>query len=141
MLYCSKLCNDSVYIIFAVHINVQMISQNPVVNHIAAVHSKVSTASIQCSFQNNQSLYCVVCCSTDLSVPPDSSVYNISATRGTEVTVDLNGLISGQNYYCKAAPTNESSSQNCTFSGFEGVNTIISFKTISLPQDVTNTGV
>ncbi|KAL5500193.1 hypothetical protein EMCRGX_G011710 [Ephydatia muelleri] len=110
-----------------------------VVNHISAVHSKVSTASIQCSFQNNQSLYCVVCCSTDLSVPPDSSVYNISTTRGAEVTVDLNGLISGQTYYCKAAPTNESSSQNCTFSWFEGVNTIISFKTMSLPQDVTNT--
>ena len=62
-----------------------------------------------CSFSNNQSFYCMVCCSTDPSVPPDSSVYNISTTRGTEVTVSLQGLTSGQMYYCKAAATNTNS--------------------------------
>ena len=66
---------------------------------------------VRCSF--NQSFYCVVCCSTDPSVPPDSSVYNISTTRGTEVTVSLQGLTSGQMYYCKAAATN-TNSNNCT---------------------------
>ena len=66
---------------------------------------------IGCSFLNNQSLYCVVCCSTDPSVPPDSSVYNISTTRGTEVTVSLQGLTSGQMYYCKAAATNTNSTR------------------------------
>eukprot|EP00731_Ephydatia_muelleri_P033826 Em0039g12a len=57
-----------------------------------------SNAVIDCKFLNNQSFYCVVCCSTDPSVPPDSSVYNISTTRGTEVTVSLQGLTSGQMY-------------------------------------------
>ena len=66
---------------------------------------------VRCSF--NQSFYCVVCCSTDPSVPPDSSVYNISTTRGTEVTVSLQGLTSGHMYYCKAAATN-TNSNNCT---------------------------
>eukprot|EP00731_Ephydatia_muelleri_P035787 Em0161g1a len=65
---------------------------------------------VRCSL--NQSFYCVVCCSTDPSVPPDSSVYNISTTRGTEVTVSLQGLTSGQMYYCKAAATN-TNSNNC----------------------------
>eukprot|EP00731_Ephydatia_muelleri_P011178 Em0006g72a len=40
-------------------------------------------------------------------------VYNISTTRGTEVTVSLQGLTSGQMYYCKAAATN-TNSNNCT---------------------------
>ena len=78
-----------------------------------SVFKNVSTLSysnfIGCSFLNNQSFYCVVCCSTDPSVPPDSSVYNISTTRGTEVTVFLQGLTNGQIYYCKAAATNTSS--------------------------------
>ena len=75
----------------------------------------VSTLSdsnvIGCSFLNNQSFYCVVCCSTDPSVPSDSSVYNISTTRGTEVTVSLQGLTSGQMYYCKAAASNTNSTR------------------------------
>ena len=62
-----------------------------------------------CSFLNNQSFYCMVCCSTDPSVPPDSSVYNISTTKGTEVTVSQQGLISGQMYFCKVAATNSNS--------------------------------
>ena len=78
-----------------------------------SVFKNISTLSdsnfIGCSFLNNQSLYCVVCCSTDPSVPPDSSVYNISTTRGTEVTVFLQGLTNGQIYYCKAAATNTNS--------------------------------
>ncbi|KAL5500397.1 hypothetical protein EMCRGX_G011952 [Ephydatia muelleri] len=69
-----------------------------------------SNAVIDCKFLNNQSFYCVVCCSTDPSVPPDSSVYNISTTRGTEVTVSLQGLTSGQMYYCTAAGTDANSS-------------------------------
>ena len=69
----------------------------------------ISNATISCLFLNNQSFYCVVCCSTDPSVPPDSSVYNISTSRGTEVTVDLDGLTRGQMYYCKVAATNTTS--------------------------------
>ena len=82
-----------------------------VVNYIEAgvVKHGISNATISCLFLNNQSFYCVVCCSTDPSVPPDSSVYNISTTRGTQVTVDLDGLTSGQMYYCKAAATNTTS--------------------------------
>ena len=67
-------------------------------------------ATIGCSF--NQSFYCVVCCSTDPSVPPNSSVYYVSSTRHTEVTVYLDGLPRGQMYYCKAAATNTTSA-NC----------------------------
>ncbi|KAL5500424.1 hypothetical protein EMCRGX_G011983 [Ephydatia muelleri] len=37
-------------------------------------------------------------------------VYNISTTRGTEVTVSLQGLTSGQMYYCTAAGTDANSS-------------------------------
>ena len=69
----------------------------------------ISYATISCLFLSNQSFYCVVCCSTDPAVPPDSSVYNISTSRGTEVTVDLDGLTSGKMYYCKAAATNTTS--------------------------------
>ena len=78
---------------------------------ISAIGSlqQLDNNSMNCLFLDNQSFYCLVCCSTDPSVPPDSSVYNISTTRGTEVTVDLDGLTSGQMYYCKAAATNTTS--------------------------------
>eukprot|EP00731_Ephydatia_muelleri_P027499 Em0019g372a len=69
--------------------------------------------SIGCSFLRNQSFYCMVCCSTDPSVPPETSVYNISTTKGTEVNVSLQGLTSDQMYYCKAAATNTNSTK-CT---------------------------
>ena len=73
-----------------------------------------NTATIPCTFLDGSSHYCMVCCSpSDPSVPPDSSVYNISTTRGTEVTVSLQGLTSGQMYYCNAAATN-TNSNNCT---------------------------
>ena len=83
-------------------------------------------ASIDCSF--NQSFYCMVCCSTDPTAPPNSSVYNISSTRGTEVTVDLDGLTSGQTYYCKAAATNTNSS-SCVGSVIGDVKMFFSFIT------------
>ena len=72
-----------------------------------------NTATIPCTFLDGSSYYCMVCCSTDPSVPPHSSVCNISTTRGTEVTVSLQDLTSGQMYYCKAAATN-TKSNNCT---------------------------
>ena len=82
-----------------------------VVSYIEAGVTKcgISSVTISCLFLNNQSFYCVVCCSTDPSVPPDSSVYNISTSRGIEVTVDLDGLTRGQMYYCKVAATNTTS--------------------------------
>ena len=73
------------------------------------VFKYISTLSLSetigCSFLNNHSFYCMVCCSTDPSVPPDSSVYHISTARGTEVTVSLQGLTKDLMYYCKAAAT------------------------------------
>ena len=92
----------------------------------------VSIATIGCSFLTNQCFYCVVCCNTDPSVPPDSSVYNISTTRGTEVAVSLQGLTSGQMYYCKAAATNTNSS-NCVGPVVGGVKVFFSYITSSLP--------
>ena len=86
-----------------------------------------------CSFSNNQSFYCMVCCSTDPSVPPDSSVYNISTTRGTEVTVSLQGLTSGQMYYCKAAATN-TNSNNCAGPVVGDVKVYLSFIAYPFPQ-------
>ncbi|KAL5500733.1 hypothetical protein EMCRGX_G012329 [Ephydatia muelleri] len=83
-----------------------------------------TNATMGCTF--NQSFYCMVCCSTDPSVPPDSSVYNISTTRGTEVTVSLQGLTSGQMYYCKAAATNTNST-NCAGPVVGGVKVFFSF--------------
>ena len=83
-------------------------------------------ATIACSFLNNQSFYCMVCCSTDPSVPPDSSVYNISTTRSTEVSVSLQGLTSGQMYYCKAAATN-TNSNNCAGPVVGGVKVFFSY--------------
>ncbi|KAL5516993.1 hypothetical protein EMCRGX_G002457 [Ephydatia muelleri] len=88
--------------------------------------------SIGCSFLNNQSFYCVVCCSTDHTVPFDSSVYNISTTRGTEVTVSLQGLTSGQVYYCKAAASsnNTASCAGPVVGGVKGYITVVA----SLPS-------
>ncbi|KAL5517975.1 hypothetical protein EMCRGX_G003632 [Ephydatia muelleri] len=88
--------------------------------------------SIDCSFLNNQSFYCVVCCSSDQSVPPDSSVYNLSNTKGTEVTVSLQGLTIGQMYYCKAAATNTNSTR-CAGPVVGGVKMYFSFLA-SLPS-------
>ena len=88
--------------------------------------------SISCTFANNQSFYCVVCCSTDPSVPPDSSVYNISTTKSTKVTVSLQGLTSGQLYYCKAAATSNNSAY-CAGPVVGGVKMYFSFVPSLLP--------
>ncbi|KAL5500683.1 hypothetical protein EMCRGX_G012278 [Ephydatia muelleri] len=100
-------------------------TNNTIINSVTAV-TGVTMATIACSFLNNQSFYCMVCCSTDPSVPPDSSVYNISTTRSTEVSVSLQGLTSGQMYYCKAAATN-TNSNNCTGPVVGGVKVFFSF--------------
>eukprot|EP00731_Ephydatia_muelleri_P011203 Em0006g97a len=100
-------------------------TSNQIINYVTKM-TYVSMATIGCSFLNNQSFYCMVCCSTDPSVPPDSSVYNISTTRGTEVTVSLQGLTSGQMYYCKAAATN-TNSNNCAGPVVGGVKVFFSF--------------
>eukprot|EP00731_Ephydatia_muelleri_P011169 Em0006g63a len=115
-------------------------TSNQIINYITPILNVSMTptaviASIGCSFSNNQSFYCVVCCSTDPSVPPDSSVYNISTTRGTEVTVSLQGLTSGQMYYCKAAATNT----NCTGPVVGGVKVFFSFMTSSVPITSSST--
>ena len=70
----------------------------------------------------------MVCCSTDPTAPPNSSVYNISSTRGTEVTVDLDGLTGGQTYYCKAAATNTNSG-SCVGSVIGDMKMFFSFMT------------
>eukprot|EP00731_Ephydatia_muelleri_P011196 Em0006g90a len=110
-------------------------TSNQIINYITRIITVSMTptaviASIGCSFSNNPFFYCVVCCSTDPSVPPDSSVYNISTTRGTEVTVSLQGLTSGQMYYCKAAATN-TNSNNCAGPVVGGVKVYCSFMALS----------
>eukprot|EP00731_Ephydatia_muelleri_P011186 Em0006g80a len=103
-------------------------------NNITVSGTNTSSSVLNCAISTNtdmgctfnQSFYCMVCCSTDPSVPPDSSVYNISTTRGTEVTVSLQGLTSGQMYYCKAAATN-TNSNNCTGPVVGGVKVFFSF--------------
>eukprot|EP00731_Ephydatia_muelleri_P011123 Em0006g17a len=87
-----------------------------------------NTATIPCTFLDGSSHYCMVCCSTDPSVPPHSSVYNISTTRGTEVTVSLQGLTSSQMYYCKAAATN-TNPNNCAGPVVGGVKVFFSMTT------------
>ena len=98
---------------FPLHPSASADPLNAVVRNASVLNYSNSTTTIGCSFLNNQSFYCMVCCSTDPSVPPDTSVHNISSTRGTEVTVDLGGLTSDQMYYCKAAATNIDNSTNC----------------------------
>ena len=65
-----------------------------------------------------------MCCSTDPAVPPDSSVYNISSTSGTDVTVVLAGLIAHHVYYCKVAATDDTEA-NCFSSVYRGIQTLI----------------
>ena len=99
---------------------------NTVIEYASLVKYSNSVAAIGCSFLNKKSFYCMVCCSTDPSVPPDTSVHNISSTRGIEVTVDLGGLTDGQMYYCKAAAY-ESISNNCNDPVVGGVKMFFSF--------------
>ena len=93
--------------------------------HVGPPSVRGNVGTMTCTFQDGSSHYCVVCCSTHPSVPPDSSVY-VSSTRGTEVTVYLDGLTSGQMYYCKAVATNTTSA-NCGSSVFGGVKVFFRF--------------
>ena len=108
-------------------------SINYVIKNTSLLSYYDSMATIDCSLFYYQTFYCVVCCSTDPSVPPDSSVYNISTTRGTEVTVSLQGFTSGQMYYCKAAATN-TNSNNCTGPVVGGVKVFFSFIASPFPH-------
>eukprot|EP00731_Ephydatia_muelleri_P002324 Em0001g2324a len=108
------------------------VGQGPTNSVIRNISSLSYSNSIGCSFLNNQSFYCVVCCSTDHTVPFDSSVYNISTTRGTEVTVSLQGLTSGQVYYCKAAASSNNTA-SCAGPVVGGVKGYITF-VASLPS-------
>ena len=100
---------------------------NGLIRNVTFLGYNNSITSLGCSFLNNQSYYCLMCCSTDSSVPPASSVYNISTTSGTDVTVSLGGLTSGQMYYCKAAATFTNSTQQCSGSVIGGVKIFTSF--------------
>ncbi|KAL5500348.1 hypothetical protein EMCRGX_G011894 [Ephydatia muelleri] len=48
---------------------------------------------VKCMFPRLHFHHCIVCCHVDPSVPPDSSIYNVSGTNSTVVTVVLTGLI------------------------------------------------
>ena len=100
---------------------------NSVINNVSIVKYSDSSATIGCSFLDSNSFYCMVCCSTDPSVPPYTSARYISYTKGTEVTVDLGGLTGGQMYYCKAAATETGNSNNCYYPVIGGVKMFFSF--------------
>eukprot|EP00731_Ephydatia_muelleri_P011256 Em0006g150a len=90
-----------------------------------------NNATIYCTFLDGSSHYCMVCCSPSLPVDLAGSGY-LSSTRGTEVTVSLQGLTSGQMYYCKAAATN-TNSNNCAGPVVGGVKVFFSFMTSPVP--------
>ena len=90
-----------------------------------------NNATIYCTFLDGSSHYCVVCCSPSVPVGLAGSGY-LSSTRGTEVTVSLQGLTSGQMYYCKAAATN-TNSNNCAGPVVGGVKVFFSFMTSPVP--------
>ena len=90
-------------------------------------------ATITCTFLDGSSHYCIVHCSTDPSVPVGlaGSGY-LSSTNGPRVSVSLQGLTSGQIYYCKAAATNINS-DDCAHPVVGGVKVLFSFMT-SMPS-------
>ena len=92
-----------------------------------------NTATIPCTFLAPFSFSCMVCCSTNLSVPVGlaGSGY-LSSTNGSSVSVSLQGLTSGQMYYCKAAATN-TNSNNCAGPVVGGVKVFFSFMTSPVP--------
>ena len=90
-----------------------------------------NTATIPCTFLDGSSHYCMVCCSPSVPVGLAGSGY-LSSTRGTEVTVSLQGLTSGQMYYCKAAATN-TNSNNCAGPVVGGVKVFFSFMIAPVP--------
>ncbi|KAL5500680.1 hypothetical protein EMCRGX_G012275 [Ephydatia muelleri] len=92
-----------------------------------------NTATIPCTFLAPFSFSCMVCCSTNLSVPVGlaGSGY-LSSTNGSSVSVSLQGLTSGHMYYCKAAATN-TNSNNCAGPVVGGVKLFFSFMTSPVP--------
>ena len=86
----------------------------------------VQDSEIKCRFSGVYLHYCVVCCSTDPSVPPNSSLYNVSSTTSSdEVSVVLTGLTRGQLYYCKVAATDHSNA-SCFSPVYRNIQTLIS---------------
>ena len=67
----------------------------------------------------------MVCCSSSVPVGLAGSGYLFS-TNGPSVSVSLQGLTSGQMYYCKAAATN-TNSNNCAGPVVGGVRVFFSF--------------
>ncbi|KAL5500695.1 hypothetical protein EMCRGX_G012290 [Ephydatia muelleri] len=90
-----------------------------------------NTATIPCTFLDGSSHYCVVCCSPSVPVGLAGSGY-LSSTSGPSVTVSLQGLTSGQMYYCKAAATN-TNSNNCAGPVVGGVKVFFNIMTSSVP--------
>ena len=84
-----------------------------------------NTATIPCTFLDGSSHYCMVCCSPSVPVGLAGPGY-LSSTSGPSVTVSLQGLTSGQMYYCKAAATN-TNSNNCAGPVVGGVKMFFSF--------------
>eukprot|EP00731_Ephydatia_muelleri_P011121 Em0006g15a len=84
-----------------------------------------NTATIPCTFLDGSSHYCMVCCSPSVPVGLAGSGY-LSSTSGPNVSVSLQGLTSGQMYYCKAAATN-TNSNNCAGPVVGGVKVFFSF--------------
>ena len=89
-----------------------------------------NSATMNCTFLDGSSHYCVVCCSSDPSVPAGSVGY-LSSTSGPSVSVSLQSLGSNQMYYCKAAATN-SNSASCGDPVVGGVKVFFSFMTSPL---------
>ena len=106
-------------------------------SNVTVVKNNTTNATIGCSFLNNLPAYCVLCCATrldDLLLTQYLNVGNISATIGTEVTVDLDGLTSGQTYYCKVAAAYETTTIDCSKNSVVyGFDVFFSFDT---PMDV-----
>ena len=79
---------------------------------------------VKCTFPRLTFHYCIVCCHVDPSVPPDSSVYNVSGTNSTVVAVVLTGLIAGQVHHCKVAATDDNRA-NCFSPVYRNIQTLI----------------
>ena len=103
-------------------------------NPVLQVHNIIvsgNNATIPCTFLDGSSYYCMVCCSPSVPMGLAGSGY-LSSTSGPSVTVSLQGLTSGQMYYCKAAATN-TNSNNCAGPVVGGVKVFFSFMTASVP--------
>ncbi|KAL5500342.1 hypothetical protein EMCRGX_G011888 [Ephydatia muelleri] len=94
----------------------------------------IHNTTVSCKFSSLDSHHCLVCCSTDPLVPPDSSVYNISSTNGTDVTVVLTDLVAGHVYYCKVAATADTKA-NCFSPVYRGIQTLIHIIPGQIPAD------